>query len=157
LVPIIVALWANVHGSFFLGPLVLGLAWIDDQHDRGKTARLTLGIAVVSVVTASLTPFGPSVWAYAIGLSTNPEVTKRITEWQPTSLRDVPGILFYVSAVVIVALIARRGRAVAWPMLAWLTPFFLIGIYAIRGVAWWPLGALPALKARTSFLSFPAR
>ena len=45
------------------------------------------------------------------------------------------------------ALIARRGRATSWPTLAWLAVFFLIGAYAIRGVAWWPLGAVVAISA----------
>jgi hypothetical protein len=104
-------------------------------------------VAVAAVLAACLTPFGPAVWAYAVGLSTNPEVTRRITEWQPTSLRDVPGILFFGSAFAVVALIARRPRAVGWVRLVWLAPFFLIGAYAIRGLAWWPLGAVPAVAA----------
>ncbi len=41
-VPVIVAVWANLHGSFFLGPLVLGLAWLEDVHDRDPGARRTL-------------------------------------------------------------------------------------------------------------------
>ena len=56
---------------------------------RGHTA--TLVVAVVSVAAACLTPFGPTVWGYAVGLSTNPSVTARITEWQATSLRDIAG------------------------------------------------------------------
>ena len=47
-------------------------------------------------------------------------MTARITEWQPTSLRSIPGILFFASALAVVVLIARRGRAdpVADPRLA---------------------------------------
>jgi hypothetical protein len=144
-VPIIVAVWANLHGSFFLGPLVLGLAWLEDLHDRDPGARRTLLIGVASAVAACLTPFGPAVWAYAVGLSTNPQVTQRISEWQPTTLRTVPGMLFFASAGAIVVLIARRGRSTAWPTLAWLGVFFLVGAFAIRGVAWWPLGAVAAI------------
>ena len=99
----------------------------------------------MSAAAACVTPFGPAVWAYAFGLSTNSEVTARITEWQPTSLRSIPGILFFGSALAVVVLIARRGRATPWPTLAWLAVFFLIGVYAIRGVAWWPLGAVAAI------------
>jgi hypothetical protein len=29
----------------------------------------------------------------------------------------------------------------SWPTLLWLATFFLIGVYAIRGVAWWPIAA----------------
>jgi hypothetical protein len=144
-IPVLVLCWANIHGSFFLGPVVLGLAWLEDVHDRIPGARRLLILAAVSVVAACVTPFGPAVWTYALGLSTNPEVTARITEWQPTSLRNVPGMLFFASAMAVVALIARRGRTTPWPTLAWLAVFFLIGVYALRGVAWWPLGAVAAI------------
>jgi hypothetical protein len=145
LVPVLVAIWANLHGSFFLGPLVLGLAWLEDLHDRAPGARSVLLVTLVSTGAACLTPFGPLVWGYAVGLSINPQVTGRISEWQPTSLRSVPGILFFASVAAVVVLIARRGARTSWPTLAWLGTFAAIGTYAIRGVAWWPLGAVAAV------------
>jgi hypothetical protein len=141
LVPLVVMVWANVHGSFFLGPVVVGLAWLEDLHDGAPSASRTLVVAVVAVLAALINPFGPAVWAYAIGLSTNAAVTARISEWQPTTLRTVPGILFFGSAFAVVVLTARRGLPTGWPTLAWLAVFFVIGAYAVRGVAWWPLGA----------------
>ncbi len=158
-VPLIVLVWANIHGSFFLGPLVLGLAWLEDVHDRVTRPHRTLLVAVASVAASCVTPFGPWVWAYALGLSTNAAVTQRITEWQPTSLRDVPGLLFFGSVVGVVVLMARRGERTPWPTLAWLGAFFLIGAYAIRGVAWWPLGAVAAIAGVlvTSRVADPSR
>jgi len=144
-IPLLMVLWANVHGSFFLGPVVLGLAWLEDVHDRDQGARRLLLVAGASVIAACITPFGPWVWAYAVGLSTNPEVTARITEWQPTSLRSIPGIAFFASAMAVVVLIARRGWPTPWPTLVWLAVFFLVGAYALRGVAWWPMGAVAAI------------
>ena len=135
LVPLIVAVWANLHGSFFLGPLVVGLAWLEDRHDRRPDERRTLIVAAVSVVAACLTPTGPLVWVYAAGLSSNPSVTARITEWQPTSLRDVPGLLFFASALAVVVLIARSGRRIPWPTLAWLGVFFVIGLLGLVWIA----------------------
>jgi hypothetical protein len=140
-IPVIVAAWANLHGSFFLGPIVVGLAWLEDVVDGRPGAGRLLAVAAVSALAALLNPFGPQVWLYAIGLSTNPEVTARITEWQPTTLRTVPGMLFFGSAFAVVVLLARRGVRTAWPTLVWLGVFFVVGAYAIRGVAWWPLGA----------------
>ena len=150
LVPVVVAVWANLHGSFFLGPALVGLAWLEDLHDRaaGEPVPLrTLLVAFVSLAAACLTPFGPCVWVYAVGLSVNPEVTARISEWQPTSLRDVPGLLFFGSALAVVVLIARRGRMTSWPALAGLAVFFVIGVYAQRGLAWWALGAVPIVAS----------
>lgn len=145
-IPILVVLWANVHGSFFLAPLVLGLACLEDVVARAPRVRVTAGIAVVSVIAACVNPFGPAVWAYAVGLSTNPEVTTRVTEWQPTTIRDGTGLLFFMSVAAVVVLIARSGRAVPWPTLVWLGVFAAIGLYAQRGLAWWPLAAVVPLS-----------
>ena len=138
-------LWANVHGSFFLAPAVLGLAWIADVAERSPRRHLALAVAVVTAVACCLTPFGPSVWVYAAQLGTNPAVTGLISEWQTTSLRDVSGILFYGSALLVAAYLARRGRPTPWPTLLWLGFFFVIGAYAARGIAWWPFAAVAAL------------
>ncbi|MEX1171190.1 MAG: hypothetical protein WEG56_01135, partial [Chloroflexota bacterium] len=145
LVPVVVVLWANLHGSFFLGPLVLGLAWLEDVHDRVDRPHRAMIVAVVAAAAACLTPFGPAVWVYAAGLSTDPSVTARVTEWQPTSIRDIAGLLFFASVAGVVTLIARTPRIVAWPMLAWLAVFVVIGLFALRGVAWWPLAAVVAV------------
>jgi hypothetical protein len=141
LVPVVVLVWANVHGSFFLGPAVLAAAWIADLADRSPAAPRTLLVAVVAAAAALVNPFGAGVWTYAAGLSTNPLVTERITEWQPTSLRTIPGLAFFASALGVAAILARRGRVTPWPALAWFAAFFVIGAWAIRGVAWWPPAA----------------
>lgn len=145
LVPLIVLGWANIHGSFFLGPAVLGLAWLEDVRDGVPNRHRPLIVAGVAAAAALVNPFGLEVWSYAVGLSTNAQVTARITEWQPTTLRTVPGILFFGSALAVATFLARRGERTSWPTLAWLVVFFLIGAYAIRGVAWWPLGAAFAM------------
>lgn len=145
LIPLVVLVWANLHGSFFLAPLVLGLAWLEDLHDRVASPHRTLVVALACVLTACVTPFGPAVWVYAVGLSVNPLVTSRISEWQPTSLRDGSGIMFYASALAVAALLARRDRPTPWPTLAWFGTFFLIGAYAVRGMAWWPVAAATAV------------
>ena len=41
-----------------------------------------------------------------------------------------------------------------WPTLAFLGVFFLIGAYALRGVAWWPLAAALAVAG---LIGDPAR
>ena len=154
LVPVVVAIWANLHGSFFLGPMVLGLAWLQDLHDKVARPHRTLLVGLVSGAAAGLTPFGPMVWAYAVGLSTDPGVTGRITEWQPTTLRDVTGLLFFGSVAAVIVLIARCGRVTSWPTLLWLGTFAFIGAYAVRGEAWWPLAAVTVIAG--VFVTGPA-
>lgn len=142
LVPVIVAIWANLHGSFFLGPLVLGLAWLADLHDRVPKARATGLVALAAAGAACLTPFGPAVWLYAVGLSVDPSVTDRISEWRPTSLRTPAGIVFFGSIAAVAVVVARRAVALPWPTIVWLATFAAIGLYAERGIAWWALAAV---------------
>ena len=49
-IPILVVLWANVHGSFFLAPLILGLAWLEDRAAGGRRGGPTIPVALVSAV-----------------------------------------------------------------------------------------------------------
>lgn len=138
LVPVIVAAWANVHGSFVLGPVLVGLAWLEDVHERAPRAWLTLLAAVVAGVAALVNPLGAAVWVYAAGISLDPTVTARVTEWQPTTLRDVPGMLFWASVAGVAVLLARRRATTPWPALLTLAAFAFLAAYTVRGLAWWP-------------------
>ena len=144
LAPVLVALWANVHGSFVLAPLLLGYAWLDDVV-RGRGWRGSLAVLVVGTIATLANPFGVGVWAYAAGIGTDPTITNQVSEWQRTSPLTVQGLLFFGSAVAGM-LVAVRGRAaLRWPDWLWLAGLFLIGAWAERGVAWWPLGLVYAL------------
>ena len=85
------------------------------------------------------------MWAYAVGLSSNPEVTARVSEWQPTTLREPAGVAFFASVAVVAVLVARSGRRIPWPTVAWLGTFMTIALFAQRGIAWWPLAAVPVV------------
>jgi hypothetical protein len=143
IIPLIVLIWANVHGSFVLGPLAVGLAWLADLRDKREPRFELLGVTVVSALAACVTPFGPGVWRYAVGLTADPSVTGRISEWQRTLPNDVPGLLFYGSLIAVVVLAARRRQDVTWPAVLWLIVFAAIGVYAVRGIAWWALAIVP--------------
>jgi hypothetical protein len=104
-------------------------------------------VGVVATLATLVNPFGPAIWQYATGLSTNALVTERITEWQPTTLRTVPGLAFFASALLVAAFLARRGRKTSWPALVAFAAFFLIGAWAVRGIAWWGLGAAVTVAA----------
>ncbi len=146
-IPLLVLLWANLHGSFFLGPLAVGLTWLADVRGRVERPHRLLALALLSIVAAGVTPFGPAVWSYVVGLSTDPSVTGRITEWQRTSVTSAAGLLFYASVLGVVALVVRRRSVVAWPIVIWLAVFAGVGAYAVRGLAWWPLAAVPVVAA----------
>ena len=81
-------------------------------------------------------------WAYAAGIGANPAIAGQVTEWQRTTPFTVPGLLFYLSAAAALALAVRGRAGLRWPDWLWLAAMFAIGAWAVRGLAWWPFGAV---------------
>ena len=143
---VVVALWANLHGSFVLGPLLIGLAWLEDAVSRRSSARSTLMVGVAATLATALSPFGFGVWAYVRDVATDPLVVGFVQEWQRPTLGTVTGILFYGSAATAVVFLVRR-RGVPWQAGVRLAVFFVIGLTSLRSTVWWGL-VLPIEIAR---------
>jgi len=159
LLPLVVLAWANLHGSFFLAPLAIGLAALDDVVRRRPGRRTMLVVLVASALATCLTPFGPEVWRYAVGLSTNATIARLISEWQRTSPLSVLGVLYYgsvLAAALVVVRAHRRGRTIEPGRALWLLALAALGAYAERGVVWWALAA-PVALAPLAAAAFPKR
>jgi hypothetical protein len=140
-VPVAVVFWASLHGTFFFGPLLVGLAWLEDRRDRWPQSQTTLLVGAVSLAATLLNPFGIDVWRYAIDLSTNPLVTRFVAEWVPPSIREVDGAVFYLSLAAVLAIVATRPRRVSWISLLGLGIFAVGAMQASRGILWWAMAA----------------
>jgi hypothetical protein len=146
-IPLIVLVWANVHGSFILGSVLLGLAWLQAKvgHEgRSATGRLAL-VGVMATLAANLNPFGVRVWRYAVGIPANRVIADTIVEWRPPTVRTVPGLMFFLSVAFVALLLVRSRRAAQWPALVSLGVFFGLGLFAVRGIYWWALVIPPLL------------
>ena len=143
--PVVVVFWANIHGSFFLGPVLLGLAVFQDLYGHRPQAQRVIRVTAVSLLATLVNPFGPRVWSYVYAISRNPFISKLVSEWQPPSVRRPDDAIFFLSVAALVYLLARRGRATPWPALAWLGLFFAMALTASRNTMWWGLAAAPVL------------
>src|SRR5262249_38847569 len=114
LVPVLAAVCANVHGSFTIFPLVVGLAWVEDAVAHVPGSRRLFWLIWITAAATLLNPFGVGIWSYAYDLSTNPVIRKTITEWAPVTVTDVSGIFMVGSALGVVAILARRGTRTPW-------------------------------------------
>jgi hypothetical protein len=151
----IAALWANLHGSFFLGAAVLGLACLEEIVERRafREARQLLVVAVVAAVATLANPFGIGVWQYVAAISSNAVITSRITEWQPTITTFPENIAFLASCLFIAIVLAiryRRDRRVPASALVWLLPFAALALWTVRGLAWWPIVAAVTVARLTA-------
>jgi hypothetical protein len=137
LVPVLVLAWTNVHGSFFLGPLLVGLAALETREPSDR--RRLLIVAGTSVAATLANPFGIGVYGYVVSIGTNPQISRGVTEWRPPTIGDPAGLAFFVSIAALFAWVALGGRRLRWPTLLTLGVFFAIGLQSARGTFWWDL------------------
>jgi hypothetical protein len=147
IVPALVLIWVNVHGSFVLAPVLLGLAWLEDRRDAPATARIDVTVGAACLLATLVNPFGLRVWSYAMGIGTNSTIGRTVTEWAPPTIREYSGVVFFASVSVVAGYLIRRREPVTWPTLYWLAAFLVLALPALRGVVWWGL-VFPVVIAR---------
>jgi hypothetical protein len=170
LIPVFAVLWANLHGSFPLVIVLVGLAWIDEvallrepgpsgQPPPRLRARLlgSTGVAIigaVATVATLLTPFGIDAWRYIENLARNPSITSQVSEWRAPSPLEPAGAVFYLSVLVVLGMVGfrlrsdgRRPPARFVAPIATVVVFGLLGAFTGRGLAWWALAAPVAMVA----------
>ena len=145
LVPVLTLAWANIHGSFVLAPLLVMFALGEDLFERRPAARTSL-LLLATVAATVVTPFGPSVWSYAVEISSNETIRNWVAEWRAPTPLSLSGGPFWVSGVVVLVMAVRRRRSVRPIDIARLVVFFALGVPAIRGTLWWALAAPPVVS-----------
>jgi len=146
--PLLMVVWANVHGAFIVG---LGLVGVEAvvalcRRDRRTAARLVLAAAAGAAALLA-NPWGVGVLRYAVGLPSNPDVTARVTEWAAPTARDPAGAGFFVALAVLVIVLVRTGvPARAADQVARIVPLTALTLWTLRAGLWWGL-ALPLVLA----------
>jgi hypothetical protein len=143
-IPLLTLIWANVHGSFVLLPVILGSAWVVDRHERRASRRL-LAVTLLSLAATLVNPYGIRVWGYALTLSRVPEIRRMIVEWQPPTIQTYSGAAFFASIAGVIVLMVLRPTRIPIRNLLALGVFSLLGLSALRGVFWWAVAAPPLL------------
>jgi hypothetical protein len=156
LVPVLALVWANVHGSFVLAPLLVAFALGDDLFARRSAIR-SIWLLLLTVAATAATPFGASVWSYALDIASNDTIRHWVAEWRPPTLTSVAGAAFWGSGVAVAALAVARRRHVRPMDAARLIVFFALGAPAVRGTLWWALVAPPVLAGWFASASAPER
>jgi hypothetical protein len=118
--PPLCLVWVNTHGSVLIGLFVLGveLAWslvparaaarLGGVRQSPYTRWLALAGAA-SVLAACVTPYGPGLLAYDVGVSRNGQIARYIAEWNSPDFHSAMTLLvFLVPLGVLVASVRSR-------------------------------------------------
>jgi hypothetical protein len=129
-------LWANLHGSFTLGLLILHIfagfslwrGWI--ERDLGKCRRVLVNVAVVSAC-ALVTPYGLTPFTMTSTLVGNQLITMHLGEWQPPNFQAAHHWLVYF--LVIVMVMPVFGIRLLGPRLLVFLLLAVLGLSYVRG------------------------
>lgn len=155
--PVLMALWVNLHGAFVIGLALIGLFLCCEAASRlfygAQSNTLTTGelskLGLILMLTALATLVNPEtyrVYGYILAVATNPASQALVVEWQPPRVDELESLLlfygpFFISLLVL--LYARRRPLLI--ELALFLAFAIFGLKALRNGVWFTLIAAPIL------------
>jgi hypothetical protein len=163
LLPILMVLWVNIHGSFVLGLVLLGMSVVGTVIEGWRSRRTKnqesgalwattepilqplLMWGVLTGLATLLNPRGIGVLAYVRDLLSSNQVTTLVQEWTPPTVRDTGGLIFFLFAIgCLLAIGYARTRPRATDLLM-LLAFLWLALSAVRNIVWFGFVATPIL------------
>ncbi len=156
-VPLLVALWVNLHGTFALGLGVVGITAGGEtlNYLLGRTGRMTRRnlawlwlVTALSILAIICNPRGLGIIEFVKNLVGHPAAQQFGGEWQRPDLLSFPGSLVPLTLLVVVLGWARRPQRFDLVDLGLILAFGWLAFDAIRNVIWfgmlaWPIAVGP--------------
>jgi len=145
-IPILIWLWANVHGTFALGFLFLALhlagRWLDGAQPWKGRERLLTQAVVLAVALTLVNPYGIDLLVFPIRLLGRGEILRQVTEWRAPRPGSIQGIMLAVWGLVFVGCLASGRRRLSRRDLIVSVPFLLLAVTSLRNIAVAPLAGV---------------
>jgi hypothetical protein len=142
----LLAVWANVHGSVVLGAALVALrgATVAVAGIRARVQPRTwllraVALVVVPWLCTLASPYGLDLPGYYRRILDNPTLSKLITEWQPTTIRNQPQFFLLLLGACWLAFRSRGGMGLFAQL--GLLAMAAAGLMALRHMVWFCLFA----------------
>jgi hypothetical protein len=147
-VPALFVAWANLHGSFVVGLLLLAGFAAGRSIDlmvrcgefravqRDSHVRRYVMLLELAAVAVLLNPYGLRLYAEVLSVANNPNV-QELTEWAPLQLRMVQGQATAVVALLLIVLYRLSPRRVISAEVLLLFGFGAAALWSSRMLVWW--------------------
>lgn len=153
MLPLIMIIWVNLHGTFTLLPALCGTIWLGAVVERrwwrgertGREFTVLAGWSITALLASMLNPRGAAIYTYVAGLLGDRAVAELVTEWaSPFRDADSPmTIVFFVLLAVFALVIALRWRRLTPAAALLLLPFLALALQSVRNILWFGIVAVP--------------
>jgi hypothetical protein len=147
------ALWANLHGGFIAGFLLLGLATVGltIDHWRGipgavpvsRIAAMGLVAVLAAVIVTIATPLGGAIWSYLLSFQ-NQAISLASTEWESAFSSPLAVVYLSLAAVFAAWMWVRSPQPRRATTLLVTAGFLVFAGYSVRNIVF--IGPILALQ-----------
>jgi hypothetical protein len=146
--PLLMLAWANLHGSFLLGFVIMGClaleAWVSAGWSWVVLKRWIL-VGAASLLASVVNANGVDALIHPVTI-TSMKTLHLIAEWQPSTTTKTP--LFYVVLLATLALLLLRGQRIQPARLALLLVLLGMAFSQVRHQSWLAIVAALILPAQ---------
>jgi hypothetical protein len=132
LLPLLMLAWVNLHGSFIIGFLLVGAAFVAGPGDRRALLGPFAGMFLVSLIN----PRGFGSWVYVLSLITDVSSQQYSVEWRPPSNQTLTDKLFFGWLLLFGFLAALSPRKMTPTQWLWFLGYGWLALSGIRYVVW---------------------
>ncbi len=161
LLPMMEICWVNLHIYFILGPVIVGIFWLESVYHGQDTARKLFYLLILTSLASLLNPFGVqgAIAPFTIFQNYSFSVAENTPVW---SFDQVEGIFAYDTLyfkIVFILLVAsfivaaiKRPREIPASRVLLAAVFSSMAWFALRNISLFGLFALPIMANNAGFV-----
>lgn len=151
LLPIIIALWVNLHGSFAFGIGIISIYFITLFLTAKRVSLSDFLILLASYAASGINPYGYRIWDEVWMQFSDSSLRFSIVEWLPSIFFiNTPMWLYFVISITFVFRYFRKFHP---PFLAVYIILSLLALSSIRHMPLWMIFSFPATIQSLIFFS----
>lgn len=150
--PMLMLLWANLHGGFILGFLVWGAylaGWLVEhslkEFSSSNTLKYLLAAGALSLLVTLMNPSGIGLWNNVFGHVGDRELMSLQIDWQSPNFHNPNTWPFLFLIVMLVFAYSRPSHPVSIARSFVMLGMLLLGLYSVRNVPFAVIACAPML------------
>jgi hypothetical protein len=157
LVPIML-FWVNVHGSYLLGIILIGIYGLGSLIEkavtkegrewlRSRAAFWQAGWLAAGALASLANPYFTSIFHYFVVATNDPIARALNSEWQPPTLNSGTGMIFFVNVLILLVTFYLSKRRLRPTEILIVLAFGYLSLTSLRNVMWWGWITAPILAS----------